>query len=107
MPSAQILPILAQPNPEYIAYFIAQNLQINPDDKQQVLECDYPVRRFFMLNRLLRNEVQVLKIEQELSSQAQEQMAENQREYFLREELRAIQAELGEEYQVDDFADYA
>ena len=60
-----------------------------------------------LLNRLLRNEIQVLKIEQELSNQAQEQMMENQREYFLREELRAIQAELGEDDQIDDFADYA
>ena len=90
IPSAQILPILANPNSNYIAFFIAQNLQINPNDKQAVLECDYPTKRFTLLYRLLRSEVQVLKIEQELSNQAQEQMAENQREYFLREELRAI-----------------
>ena len=72
-----------------------------------MLECDYPTKRFLLLNRIIRNEIQVLQIEQELSSQAQEQMAENQREYFLREELRAIQAELGEDDQVDDFGDYA
>ena len=107
IPSAQILPILTHPNSDYIAYFIAQNLQINPEDKQEVMECDYPSKRFALLSRLLKNEVQILKIEQELSTQAQEQMAENQREYFLREELRAIQAELGEDDQVDDFADYA
>ncbi|MBR0162812.1 MAG: endopeptidase La [Oscillospiraceae bacterium] len=107
MPSAQILPILSHPNTDYIAWFIAQNVQINPDDKQEVLNCDYPMRRFVMLNRLLKNEVQVLKIEQELSTQAQEQMMENQREYFLREELRAIQAELGEDDQLDDFSEYA
>ena len=105
--SAQILPILANPDSTYIAYFITQNLQINPEDKQEVLECDYPTKRFLLLNRIIRSEIQVLKIEQELSSQAQEQMAENQREYFLREELRAIQAELGEGDQVDDFGDYA
>ena len=105
--SAQILPILANPDSTYIAYFITQNLQINPEDKQEVLECDYPTKRFLLLNRIIRSEIQVLKIEQELSSQAQEQMAENQREYFLREELRAIQAELGEDDQVDDFGDYA
>ena len=105
--SAQILPILAQPNVDYIAFFIVQNLQISPDDKQEVLACDYPTRRFMILSRILRNEIQVLKIEQELSTQAQEQMAENQREYFLREELRAIQQELGEDDQFDDFAEYA
>lgn len=107
LPPAQILQIFSQPNTDYVAWFIAQNLQVAPEEKQQILECDYPGRRFMLLNRLLRNEIQVLKIEQELSNQAQEQMMENQREYFLREELRAIQAELGEDDQIDDFADYA
>ena len=107
LPPAQILQVFSQPNTDYVAWFIAQNLQVAPEEKQQILECDYPGRRFTLLNRLLRNEIQVLKIEQELSNQAQEQMMENQREYFLREELRAIQAELGEDDQIDDFADYA
>ena len=107
MPPTHMLQILSNPSNEYIAWFIAQNVQINPEDKQQILECDYPGRRFMMLNRFLRKEIQVLKIEQELSAQAQEQMMENQREYFLREELRAIQAELGEEDQIDDFSEYA
>ena len=107
IPSAQLLPMLTNPNQDYITFFIAQNLQINPDDKLEILKCDYPTKRFTLLNRIIRNEIQILRIEQELSSQAQEQMAENQREYFLREELRAIQAELGEDELVDDFADYA
>ena len=107
LPPTHMLQVFSNPSSEYITWFIAQNIQVNPDDKQQILECGYPVRRLMLLNRLLRNEIQVLKIEQELSNQAQEQMMENQREYFLREELRAIQAELGEEDQVDDFSEYA
>ena len=107
LPPTHMLQVVSNPSSEYITWFIAQNIQVNPEDKQQILECGYPVRRLMLLNRLLRNEIQVLKIEQELSNQAQEQMMENQREYFLREELRAIQAELGEEDQVDDFSEYA
>ena len=107
LPPTHMLQVFSNPSSEYITWFIAQNVQLNPEDKQQILECGYPVRRLMLLNRLLRNEIQVLKIEQELSNQAQEQMMENQREYFLREELRAIQAELGEEDQVDDFSEYA
>ena len=107
LPPTHMLQVFSNPSSEYITWFIAQNMQVNPEDKQQILECGYPVRRLMLLNRLLRNEIQVLKIEQELSNQAQEQMMENQREYFLREELRAIQAELGEEDQVDDFSEYA
>ncbi len=107
VPPGQILQLLTHPNSSYIAWFIAQNIQISPEEKQEILECDYPTKRFLTLNRILRNEIQVLKIEQELSSQAQNQIAENQREYFLREELRAIQAELGEDDLGDDFDDYA
>ena len=107
LPPTHMLQVFSNPSSEYITWFIAQNIQVNPEDKQQILECGYPVRRLMLLNRLLRYEIQVLKIEQELSNQAQEQMMENQREYFLREELRAIQAELGEEDQVDDFSEYA
>ncbi len=107
LPSAQMLTILANPNPVYVAAFIAQNIQVSPEERQEVLECDHLTRRYLMLTRMLKTETQVRKIEQELSAQAQEQMMENQREYFLREELRAIQAELGEEDPADDFADYA
>ena len=107
LPPTHMLQVFSNPSSEYITWFIAQNIQVNPEDKQQILECGYPVRRLMLLNRLLRNEIQVLKIEQELSNQAQEQMMENQREYFLREELRAIQAELGEDDKVDDFSEYA
>ena len=107
VPPGQILQLLTHPNSSYIAWFIVQNIQISPEEKQEILECDYPTKRFLTLNRILRNEIQVLKIEQELSSQAQNQIAENQREYFLREELRAIQAELGEDDLGDDFDDYA
>ena len=106
-PGAQLLQFLTQDNEDSLAYFIAQNIAVSPDEKQEVLNCDYPSRRFLILGRLLKNENQVLQIERELSSQAQEQIMENQREYFLREELRAIQAELGEEDLVDDFSDYA
>ncbi|MCR5136400.1 MAG: endopeptidase La [Oscillospiraceae bacterium] len=107
VPPTQILQLLTHPDPAYIGWFIAQNIQINPDEKQEIMECDYPTKRFMMLNRILRNEIQVLTIEQELSGKAREQMAENQREYFLREELRAIQAELGEDDLVDDFEEYS
>ena len=106
-PGAQLLQFLTQPNEDSLAYFIAQNIAVSPDEKQEVLNCDYPSRRFLILSRLMKNEIQILQIEKELSAQAQDQMIENQREYFLREELRAIQAELGEEDLGDDFSDYA
>ena len=106
-PGVQLLQFLTQPNEDTLAFFIAQHIAVSPDEKQEILNCDYPSRRFLILGRLLKNENQVLRIERELSSQAQEQIMENQREYFLREELRAIQAELGEEDLVDDFSDYA
>ena len=53
-PSAQLLQFLARPDPEHLAYFIAQNVQLTPDEKQEILECDYPTRRFQILSRILR-----------------------------------------------------
>ena len=62
LPPTHMLQVFSNPSSEYITWFIAQNIQVNPEDKQQILECGYPVRRLMLLNRLLRNEIQVLKI---------------------------------------------
>ena len=59
-----------------------------------------------MLAKLLTNELNIISIEKEISDAAQEAMNQNQREYYLREELKAIQAELGDDGQTDDIGDY-
>ena len=65
-------------------------------DKQAVLEELRPVRRLERLYRLLCREVEILGLDMEIQNRAREQMSDNQRDYYLREQLKAIQAELGE-----------
>ena len=106
MPSEQILNVLASPNPAYVSDYIAQNVHFHLEDKQQLLEETGPTRRLALLIRLLNKELDVLSIEKELNEQTQEQMNRSQREYYLREEMKVIQAELGEDGLTDDFDEY-
>jgi len=65
-------------------------------NKQMVLEELRPIRRIALVNRMLRREIDILNIEQTIHDTTTEQINRSQREMFLREQLKAIQAELGE-----------
>lgn len=106
MVTEQILNLLANPEPVYVANYISQNVHFNVDDKQRLLECVYPSRRLALLGKLLSHELSVLAIEKEINEATQEQINQNQREYYLREELKVIQAELGDDGSVDDIDEY-
>ena len=102
MPGEQILNVLANPNPAYVSDYLAQNVQLRLEDKQMLLEESAPSRRLALLVRLLNKELNVLSIEKELSEQTQDAMNRSQREYYLREEMKIIQSELGEDAFSDD-----
>ena len=106
MVNEQILNILANPNPAFVSDYLAQNVHLNVDDKQRLLECLYPGKRLEMLYKMLSHELNIMEIEKQLSDATQEQMAQNQREYYLREEMKIIQEELGEGGTADDFEQY-
>ena len=106
MPGEQILNVLANPNPAYVSDYIAQNVHFHIEEKQELLEETGPARRLALLIRLLNKELSVLTIEKELNDQTQEAMSRGQREYYLREEMKIIQAELGEDGSVDDYDEY-
>ncbi len=105
LPSEQIINLLSNPNAEYVANFIAQNTRMRIEDKQAVLESVFPSRRLSLVCKLLNHEIAILNIEKELNEETQEQLNRGQREYYLREEMKIIQAELGDDSQ-DDFAAY-
>ncbi len=96
--------VLASRDPGHIADYIAQNIPMRNSDKQSILEELRPVRRLEKLYRLLEREVEILTLDQEIQERAREQMNENQRDYYLREQLKAIQTELGEE--ADEIEEY-
>ena len=103
MVTEQLLNLLANPNASYVSNYVAQNVHFSMEDKQRVLEEIYPSRRLGLLCKLLSAELEVLSIEKELSEATQEAMNHNQREYYLREEMKVIQAELGEDDDIESY----
>ncbi|MEY8401987.1 endopeptidase La [Oscillospiraceae bacterium 44-34] len=88
--------VLASQDPGHIADYVAQNIPMRNSDKQSILEELRPVKRLEKLYYLLEREVEILSLDQEIQERAREQMGEHQRDYYLREQLKAIQTELGE-----------
>jgi ATP-dependent Lon protease len=79
-----------------LIYLIAGSLQIDLDIKQEVLEADSLSAKLRKLNEVMSHELEVLELGRRIQGQAQEEMSKAQREYILREQLKAIQRELGE-----------
>jgi ATP-dependent Lon protease len=82
--------------PGRLADLIASNLKLRLAEAQEVLEIVDPLVRLRRVDALLRRELDVTTVQAEILSQAQDEMSRGQREAYLREQLRAIQAELGE-----------
>ncbi|MBR4049016.1 MAG: endopeptidase La [Clostridia bacterium] len=98
MPTEFILDVLSREEPGELADFIASNTAISADKKQVILAELNPLSRMEKLCALLRSETQLLELEEGIQNKVQDQMDQNQREYYLREQMRAISVELdGEE----------
>ncbi|MGB5054089.1 MAG: LON peptidase substrate-binding domain-containing protein, partial [Nitrospirales bacterium] len=83
-------------DPGRLADIISSNLGLNIETTQGVLEIDDPLLRLRRVNEILGNEQDVLSMQQKIQAEAKGEMDKTQREYFLREQLKAIQKELGE-----------
>ncbi len=93
--SELILTVKSLRSPGLLADFIACNLLINFADKQQILEVYDPIKRLETLAVVLEKETDILKTELKIRKKVREQIEDNQHEYYLREQLKAIQNELG------------
>jgi ATP-dependent Lon protease len=82
--------------PGSLADLTATNIGMKVEDAQRLLEIIDPVERLKRVNELLNKEYELLDMQARIQSAAKEEMGKSQREYFLREQLRAIQQELGE-----------
>ena len=96
-----LLSVLSSEEPGYIADYIAQNLPMRTGDKQAILEELRPVRRLEKLCQNLRREVAILELEHQMQDKVRDQLTRSQRDYVLREQLKVIQQELGEDGQGD------
>jgi len=97
MPPDILLNLLASEDPAYIADYIAQNLPMRTADKQAVLEELRPIPRLHKLYQTLQREVEILEVEQDIQHKVRDQIAVGQRDYYLREQIKVIQRELGED----------
>ncbi len=82
--------------PGRLADIAAANLGLTVDNAQEVLEIVDPVKRLKKLSEILGKEIELLNVQAKILSQAKEEMSKSQREYFLREQMKAIRTELGE-----------
>ena len=88
--------------PGRFADVVASHLDVKSDEKQEILESLKIEERLDKLNDLLSREIEILNIENDISSKVKTQINKNQKEYYLREQMRAIQEELGSEAEVED-----
>jgi ATP-dependent Lon protease len=82
--------------PGVLADIVASNLNIPPEEKQELLETFRTRERMEKVIALLNKEIQVLELSNKIQTEVKGEMDKAQREYFLREQLKAIQKELGE-----------
>ncbi len=94
--STEIMMILENvDDPGRLADIVAANVNLKVADAMQVLEAVDPKERLSRVHSLLDRELQVLMVQAKIKSAAKEEMNKSQREYFLRQQLKAIQEELG------------
>ena len=79
-----------------LADLVASNLKLRLTEAQEILEIVDPLARLRRVDALLKRELEVTTVQAEIQAQAHGEVSRSQREHFLREQLRAIQAELGE-----------
>ncbi len=93
------LPVMASnvENARQLAYLVASSIRLEMEDAQQLLEMDSVQDKLLRLTQLLHNEVEVMELGHKIQSQAQGEMEKMQKDFFLREQIKAIQKELGEE----------
>ncbi|MGB2953340.1 MAG: endopeptidase La [Gaiellaceae bacterium] len=83
-------------DPSALSYLVASTLRIKTEDKQRLLELDDVSERLREIAVILNRELEVVELGSKIQSQVQSEMEKGQREYFLRQQLKAIQEELGE-----------
>ncbi len=83
-------------DPATLGYFIASTMRIKTEEKQELLEQVEVAKRLRRLTELMNRELEVLELGSKIQDQVQSEMEKTQREYFLRQQMKAIQEELGE-----------
>ena len=107
IPPDVMMTVISSNDIGYLADYIASNTTIQLDDRQYILELLNPQKRLQAVISLLTHETEILKIDEKISRTVGERMEENQREYYMREQVRALNEELyGEDDPDEEAAEY-
>lgn len=106
MAPEMLLNLVISRDPAFVSNYISQNVRFDYRDKQKLLEELQPCKRLEKLIEILNHELNIMSIEQELNDATNEQVNRNQRDYYLREQMKVIQQELGEDDSFDDIGEY-
>ena len=96
MPSDVVIGVTVRKNADEVSDYILSNIPLDYSKKQSLLEELDPIVRAEKLCVILLNEIEILKIEESINEKVNNQMEDNQKEYYLREQLKAISDELNE-----------
>jgi len=95
VPPEAFMAIMSTEEPGKLADLVAQHLPMKLEERQKVLELP-PRDRLDFLSQVLMKEINILELERKIQNRVRKQMEKTQREYFLKEQMKAIQEELGE-----------
>ena len=107
MPRDLVVNALVSEDPVHLAEYIAGNMQMEVEDKQAILSQSDPLKRLEILAHVLESENEILSLEADIQEKVKGQIDKNQREYYLREQLKAISGELGEDDPQEETQDYS
>lgn len=91
--------------PGRLADKVASYVYMNTESKQKLLEAFNPYERLETLEIILKEEIEILKLEEKISARVKEQVNQLQKEHYLREQMKAIQKELGEDESISEEVD--
>ena len=89
-------------DPDKFANLAGHYMQIKTEQKQELLECPRTIDRLKKVDGLLNDELEILRLERKINSAVRQNIDKNQKEYYLREQLKAIHAELGDDMEEKD-----
>ncbi len=101
-----LIHVIALQEPGELADYMASNINIHYSKKQKILETADPIERLKHMIAVIGEEVEIIAAENELRQQVKQKMDKNNKEYYLREQLKAIQSELNEEEDDDEIYSY-
>ncbi len=96
IPPEMLMQVASIDDPARLADTIVAHLSLKLNDKQALLETESPARRLEKLYELMQGEIEILQVEKKIRTRVKKQMEKTQKEYYLNEQMQAIQKELGE-----------